>query len=77
MNTINNPLILSKASNNDFDERYLINKEGSQSGEYVDKALAEEMLEGLERVIKSFEYSGDTEGPFYKELKLLISKAKG
>lgn len=47
MNTINNPLILVKATLNDFDDRYLANKEKDQSGEYVDKSLADQSLEAM------------------------------
>lgn len=47
MNTINNPIILKKRERNSAD--YTVNTHYSkdQSGEYVDKALAEEMLTQL------------------------------
>lgn len=45
MNTIKDPLIIQKTGT--FD-KYVTNKDTiNQSGEYVDKALAEELLEAL------------------------------
>jgi hypothetical protein len=45
MNTINNPLILKWR-----EEQYKVNKPADQSGEYIDKALADEMLNFLEEL---------------------------
>lgn len=83
MNTIKNPLILSK-----IDGPYYTvqgTKIGNQSGEYVDKALAEELLEALEIALWS-ELNGESEAQKQGKPRLterieiykgLILKAKG
>ena len=76
MNTIKDPLILTWGSSDPiFDEAYSVNKPGEQSGEYVDKALAEEMLEALETMIEMLDSSEEDE--ITENVKKLILKAKG
>jgi hypothetical protein len=82
MNTINNPLILKwKAESGP--SRYVVNKPGEQAGEYVDKALADEMLEALEWALPrinlesdSYEIEAELDAKF-QSINKLISKAKG
>lgn len=51
MNTISNPLVLT------YREGYKVNKPGEQSGEYVDKQVAVDLLEAIlacEVTLKAF-----------------------
>jgi hypothetical protein len=47
-NTINDPI---KLNFNTAYKIYTVNKEGNQSGEYIDKALGEEMLQALSELL--------------------------
>lgn len=88
MNTINNPLILhngipQKMTDSGTTSWYLLpNKEGNQSGKYVDLALAEEMLKELENILRYFEKTDQLINPGYQSteqvrISKLILKAKG
>lgn len=72
MNNIKNPLILHKQTSAPL--FYKSNKE-NYDGEYVDKILAEEMLEALEDY-RDFLITG-VSGVSSEEICELISKAKG
>jgi hypothetical protein len=71
MNTINNPLILKWR-----EEQYKVNKPEDQSGEYVDKALAEEMLEILEALYDANRNGEGQKDNWIKAYKIIL-KAKG
>ena len=81
MNTINNPLILTFHIGR---SQYVVNKPNDQSGEYIDKALAEEMLQMLESLVDKMEgheewwMSSPNKGGFdLDKINELILKAKG
>lgn len=79
MNTINNPLILRKKKH---DTDYTVNAHYSedQSGEYIDVALAKEMLEALMNCLiirQEIEKHFTVATEYTQNLEKLILKVKG
>lgn len=71
-NTLSEPLKLSWIS-----DQYKVNKHGDQSGEYVDKAIAAELLEALKAAHQVIlVLSEDTNTALVKQIENVISKAE-
>lgn len=73
MHTLKNPLIIERRKT--IYDPIVLNKSGEQSGEYVDKALAQEMLDALEDY-RDFLITG-VSAVSSEEICELIIKAKG
>ncbi len=71
MNTITSPLILT------YRKEYKTNKYNDQSGEYVDKAIALELVEALERAKKYMIEFGCDDQLEFDRINNIIIKARG